>query len=82
MEQFYVIKLKGNEYHNRYFDRFYPTFDENGKKHMNLITTVSGLYYAKEYTTKKQAEKDVKRICNIDKEANPEIRKAGVTLLD
>ena len=82
MEQFYVIKLKGNEYRNSYFDRFYPTFDENGKKRMNLINTVNGLYYAKEYTTKKQAEKDVKRICNIDKEANPEIRKAGVTLLD
>lgn len=78
MEHFYVIELKTNTY----FNRFYPTLDEKGKKHMNLIVTVSGLFYAKQYKTKESAEKDVKRIRNIDKETNPEIRKAGVTLLD
>lgn len=78
MEHFYVIELKTNTY----FNQFYPTLDKKGKKHMNLIDTVSELFYAKQYKTKESAEKDVKRICNIDKETNPEIRKAGVTLLD
>ena len=76
IEEFYVIQTGKN----KYFTRFYSTFDyEKGKKHFNIIDE-AGLYYARQFLRKEDAEKIVKRINNIDSTKNPVIKTAFIGL--